>query len=285
MNGNRCFFDYSDYTDFIEEPKKYDYYFKRSLLQDAYQSNVRPLNFQINFSYKPLKLLSKLPLKVFENKKSREELKKALDYFSLFTNDSHQSKKIENLLSNEISDYGGRVIFMTRLWRPNKKDENENERRILQNNFRINACRIISKNFPNSITGVFPDNYAMEIAKDVLLDLHKTKKQSYLRELRKADICIADDGLQDTPGWKIGEYALLNKAIVSTPIKTVVEEFKQKENYISLEDRNDFKSLPDAINELIKSKTYLQLKENNRLWSNKYLKADSYIENILKQCN
>ena len=255
------------------------------MLLDAYKSNVRPLNFQVDFSYKPLKLLSKMPLIVFENKKSREELLKALDYFSLFTNDSHQSKKIRNLFSDEISDYGGRVICMTRLWRPIRKDESENEQRILQNNFRINACRIISKKFPNSITGVYPDNYAKKIAKDVLLDLHKTKRQSYLSELRKADICIADDGLQDTPGWKIGEYTMLNKAIVSTPIRTVVEEFKPGENYISLEDRNDFKSLPDTIHELIKSKNYLQLKESNRIWSNKYLKPDCYIENILKHCN
>ncbi|MGK0428305.1 MAG: hypothetical protein ACJAUR_002425, partial [Ulvibacter sp.] len=61
IDGNNCFLDYADFTDFIDEPKKYDYYFKRSLLLDAYKSNVRPLNFQVDFSYKPLKLLSKMP--------------------------------------------------------------------------------------------------------------------------------------------------------------------------------------------------------------------------------
>ena len=174
---------------------------------------------------------------------------------------------------------------MTRLWDPSRNnDPIEKERRVLQNNFRINACRIISKKFPNSITGIYPDYYAKEIAKDILLDIKKTKKKSYISELRKSDICIADDGLKDTPGWKIGEYAMLNKAIISTPIKTVVEQFESGKNYISLVDRTDFKNLPDIINELIKSKFYLDIKENNKIWSNKYLRPDSYIENILKNC-
>jgi hypothetical protein len=53
------------------------------------------------------------------------------------------------------------------------------------------------------------------------------------------DIGIADDGLQNTPGWKIGEYMMLNKTVIPTPIRAVVEQFKSGENYISLEDRND----------------------------------------------
>lgn len=102
--------------------------------------------------------------------------------------------------------------------------------------------------------------------------------------MKKSDICIADDGLKGTPSWKIGEYVMLNKAIISTPIKTIVEQFKSEKNYINLEDRTNFKNLPDIINELIKSKLYLEIKENNKIWSNKYLRPDSYIENILKNC-
>tara|TARA_B100000809_G_scaffold232326_1_gene248115 strand:+ start:1093 stop:2091 length:999 start_codon:yes stop_codon:yes gene_type:complete len=285
FNNNLCFLDYSDSTIFIDKPEKYDFYFKRSLDFNSQINNIKPLNFQVNFSFKPLKLITKIPLEILKAKSSKFELVRALDYYSLFTNDSHQSKKIKNLWTNEINDNKGRIIFMTRLWDPARNnDSGEKERRVLQNNFRINACRIISKNFPNSITGIYPDYYAKEIAKDVLLDLKKTKKQTYISELKKSDICIADDGLKDTPGWKIGEYAMLNKAIISTPIKTIVEQFKSGKNYIKLEDRTDFKNLPDIINELIKSKLYLEIKENNKIWSNKYLKPDSYIENILKNC-
>jgi len=285
FNNKKCFFDYSDDTNLIDEPKNYDFYFKRSLLMADYSSNIKPLNFQVNFSYKPLKLIPKIPFEVLKSRVSKIELIRALDYYSVLKNDSHQSKNIKNLWSDEINDNKGRIIFMTRLWDPaSNKDPKEKERRILQNNFRINACRIISKNFSNSIVGIYPDYYAKEVAKDILIDINKTKKKSYLSELQKSDICIADDGLKDTPGWKIGEYTMLNKAIISTPIRTIVEEFSPKKNYISLENRNDFKNLPDIINDLIQSKSYLELKNNNKNWSTKYLRPDSYVENILKKC-
>jgi len=282
-NTIKYFFDYSDDVNFINKPENYDFYFKRSLLPEKYSGNIHPLNFQVNFSYKPLKLIPKIPFDVLKLKGSKTELIRALDYLNLITNGSHKSINLNKVWNNEINDYGGRIIFMTRLWDPARHyDPIEKERRILQNNFRINACRIISKNFPNSITGIYPDHYAKEIAKDCLIDIKKTKKKSYLLELKKSDICIADDGLKDTPGWKIGEYVMANKAIISTPIKTIVEEFISKKNYISLEHRTDFKSLPDKINELIISKSYMELKNNNKNWSNKYLRPDTYIENILK---
>ena len=286
IKGTLCFLDYSDGTNFIEDPKKFNYYFKRSLTPNSVHSNIRPLNFQVNFSFKPLKLISKMPQEILIKNTAKVEVARALDFLNIFTKDSHQSKTIKKLWSNEISDNGGRIIFMTRLWDPARnKHQAEKERRILQNNFRINACRIISKNFPNSITGIYPDYYAKEVAKDVLLDVKQTKKRNYLSELKRSDICIADDGLKDTPGWKIGEYAMLNKAIISTPIKTVVENFNSGENYSSLINRNDYKSIPDVINDLIKTKKYLDLKENNKIWSNQYLKPDAYISNIINNCN
>ena len=172
---------------------------------------------------------------------------------------------------------------MTRLWDPARnEDSEEKRRRALQNSFRINACRIIAKNFPNAITGLYPDDYAQKVAPDILLNTQQTKKANYLSELQKADICLADDGLKDTPGWKIGEYAMMNKAIISTPIKTVVEEFEANKNYICLEHRNDYQNLPDVIHELIKDKKYLELKEKNKKWTEKYLNPTTYVENILK---
>ncbi|AUS07007.1 hypothetical protein [Pseudotamlana carrageenivorans] len=165
FSGIKYFFDYSDDVNFITKPENFDFYFKRSLLLEKYSGNIKPLNFQINFSFKPLKLITKIPFDVLKLKESKTELIRALDYFSFVTNDSHKSKDLNTIWSNEINDYGGRIIFMTRLWDPARNnDPIEKERRISQNNFRINACRIISKNFPNSITGLYPDYYAKEVA-------------------------------------------------------------------------------------------------------------------------
>lgn len=108
-------------------------------------------------------------------------------------------------------------------------------------------------------------------------------RKNYLSELQKSDICIADDGLKDTPGWKIGEYIIMKKAIISTPIRTVVEDFETGINYISTIDRNNYECLPDLVSDLLKNKKYMELKRNNEAWYNKYMRPDIYIENIIRK--
>ena len=283
VNGRSCFLDYSDAPSFLANPEEYDVYFKRSLPLDCSMSGVFPLNFQVNFSYKPFKLLSKMPFKVLVNKKSRVEVARSLDRFSFFTNDSHWDKNIEHL-HLKVNDNGGRVIFMTRLWDPYRTGNvEERERRLKQNKFRINACRVILKNFPNSLAGVYPDYYAKENAEDVLLDLKSTRKANYFRELEFADIGVADDGLKDTPGWKIGEYLMFKKAIISTPINVFVENFEERVNYLKTNSRIDFERLPELIEFLLTGRKYLDFKAQNRLWYEKYLRPDSYVENILRR--
>lgn len=183
INNSNCFLDYSDDIKFMADPKQYDFYFKRSLLPGHKLGNIYPLNFQVNFSYKPIHLVLKMPFQVLKNKKSRIELTRVLDYFGLVTNDSHTSKDIKYFSGKKLSDNNGRVIFMARLWDPARsKDPEEKERRSRQNRFRINACRVISRNFPNSITGIFPDAFAKEVANDVLLDLKvAAKKKLFIR--------------------------------------------------------------------------------------------------------
>ncbi len=282
VNNKTCFLDYSDEVKFLSDPIQYDYYFKRSLLPDLITDKIHPLNFQVNISYRPLKLIFKMPIQIFKSKKSIIEFARAIDYFGLITNDSHPSKDLKKFSNLSFKNQTGRIIFMTRLWDPARsKEPEEKERRIKQNFFRINACRIISKNFPNSITGIFPDTFAKEVAGDVLLDLKLTTKKNYLFELQRADIGIADDGLKDTPGWKIGEYIFMKKAIISTPIQTVVEEFDDGKNYISTDDRTNYKCLPDLISDLVKNKKYIELKRNNEAWFNKYMRPDKYIDNII----
>lgn len=284
VNNKNCFLDYSDDIKFLTDASQFDFYFKRSLLPGNMLENIYPLNFQVNFSYKPLHLVLKMPFLVLKKKMSKIELARALDYFGLVTNDSHTSKDIKFFSRGKLNNNNGRVIFMARLWDPARsKDPEEKERRSRQNRFRINACRIISRNFPNSITGIFPDAYAKEVANDVLLDLKIAAKKNYLSELRQSDICIADDGLKDTPGWKIGEYIIMKKAIISTPIRTVVEEFETGENYISTNDRNNYECLPDLVSDLVKNKKYMEIKRNNEAWYNKYMRPDIYIENIIRK--
>lgn len=280
-NNQRIFLDYSDNSVFIDNPKKYDFYFKRSLLSQDYKENVYPLNLQVNFSYKALNLLMKFNFKDFTNKRSRTEIVRAMDYFNVVTNLSHNAMDIRSF-PKKAADNNGKIIFHSRLWNPdNNADVEEKIRRENQNEFRIEACRIIKNNFKNVSVGLFPDELSNKIAPEFVLDIKNTSKKEYFKSLRNADIGIADDGLKDTPGWKIGEYLLFGKAIVTTPLNTVVADFQEHINFEQVQNRSSYLELPEKIEYLLEGKKYLEVAENNLKWSETYLHPKNYIKRIL----
>ena len=274
------FFDFSDDTIFIGDPKLFQFYFNRSLLESNF-INVYPLNFQVNLSYKALGFIQKLKIKDIINNKNRIEIVRAIDYFNRLTNLSHNAMDVR-FFPKKIIDNKGKVIFLTRLWNPNNHpDPKEKERRIRQNIFRVESCRIIKKNFKNSLVGLFPDEYSKEVASDLLLDSKATSKKRYFNDLQSANIGIADDGLKDTPGWKIGEYLMFGKAVISTPINIIVEEFKENKNYLKLSSRNSFDELPEKIDYLLTNNRYLEMGVNNFNWSSTYLHPNEYMNRII----
>lgn len=275
------FFDYSDDILFVDNPEVYDFYFKRSLSVNQSFKNVYSLNFQVNFSYKALCLLKRLSFAELINKKNRIEVLRALDYFDVFTNLSHNAMDLR-FFPKAITNHQGKIIFQTRLWNPNNHpDPEEKKRRILQNEFRIEACRTIKKNFSNVSVGVFSDNLSNKIAPDILLENSNTSKKKYFKSLLNSDICIADDGLKDTPGWKIGEYLLFGKAVVSTPINVAIDNFEEHINYEKLSTRNSYFELPDKIEYLLNENKFLEMGHNNLIWSNNYLHPKNYIKRVL----
>ena len=247
--------------------------------------NVYPLNFQANYSYKSLSLLTKFGIKQLVNKTNRIEIIRALDYFNIATNLSHNAMNV-NKLPNVINDHNGKIIFHSRLWNPdNHKDSDEKERRRLQNEFRIEACRMVKNNFENTSVGLFPDLLSSKLAPDLLLNVKKTSIKNYFDSLRQCDIGIADDGLKDTPGWKIGEYLLFGKSVITTPLNIALDNFKEHTNYEKLSTRSSYLELPEKIESLVKDKNYLEMGENNLKWSNEYLHPKNYIKRILSIVN
>jgi hypothetical protein len=280
LNTKTLFFDYSDSSEFIDNPKKYNFYFKRSLLLRDKNQNVHPLNFQVNYSYKALYFLTQLGVKQLIHKDNRIEIVRALDYFNMFTNSSHNAMDIR-MFPESVDDANGRVLFHTRLWNPdNHKDADEKERRALQNEFRIGACRIIKNNFKNASVGLFPDDLAIKLAPDLLLDVRKISKKEYFGLLKQFDIGIADDGLKDTPGWKIGEYLLFGKAVITTPLSVKLHDFKESVNYEMVSNRIAYHELPDKIQGLLTNKKYLDMASANKAWSDRYIHPKNYIKHI-----
>lgn len=281
VDGKSIFFDYSDDSVFIDKVEKFDYYFKRSLRFDSIQDNVRPLNFNVPLSYKSHLLLLNLKREQLFDKWSRMEVLKALDFFGLVFKSSHHVLDI-NRYPKTTNDNGGKILFHTRLWNPdNHPDQEEKERRRLQNAFRINACRVIKNNFKKASVGLFSDNLSSELAPDLILNKRDSNKSIYLNNLVNHDIGIADDGLKDNPGWKIGEYLLYGKAVITTPINIVVDNFKPTVNYEILSSRTSYQELPEKIEALLKNKRYLEMGHLNKVWSDFYIHPQNYIKRIL----
>ncbi|WP_281322645.1 hypothetical protein [Flavobacterium aestivum] len=281
IDNKTVFFDYSDDTKFIDIPEKFDYYFKRSLLPKDKIANVYPLNFNVPMAYKSHLLLLNLKSDFLFDRSSRTEVIRALDRFSIFTNSSHAVLDIKRYPKREI-DFGGNIIFQTRLWNPdNHSDEDEKERRRNQNEFRINACRIIKKTFKNASVGLFADHLSKQLAPDLLLDSKCSNKNNYFNMLNNYNICIADDGLKDTPGWKIGEYLLFGKAVITTPLNVSIDKFDEHVNYEKLSSRSSYMELPEKIEYLLNENKYLEMGHNNLIWSDNYLHPRNYIKRIL----
>lgn len=279
--GKIFFFDYSDDSKFIEKPENFSFYFKRSLRKEDSLGNVYPLNFNVPMAYKCHSLLWYLKSNLLFDKWSRIEVIKAFDKYGLITKSSHGILDVRRY-PDKINDSGGKVLFHTRLWNPdNHADSDEKYRRNLQNEFRINACRIIKKNFDNASVGLFADEFSQKMAPDLLLIGSSSKKNNYLNELVHHDIGIADDGLKDTPGWKIGEYLLYGKAVVTTPLNIDVTDFKQGINYEMLSSRSSFTELPEKIITLLNDKKYLMMGQANLDWSRAHIHPENYIKRII----
>lgn len=282
LKDKTILFDYSDDTKFLVSPNNYDFYFKRSLLKKDINTNVYPLNFNVPMSYKSFRLILKLNKELLLNKFNNTEVVRALDTFGVLTNSGHGTLDIRNYPKKAI-DFGGNIIYHTRLWNPDtSNDKDEVERRTIQNEFRINACRIIKKEFKNVSVGLYSDSLSAKLAPDLLLTSNKSNKKSYLKSLSKYNIGIADDGLKNTPGWKIGEYLLYGKAIVSTPLNVCIDDFKLNVNYEKLSTRSSYEEIPEKIELLIKDKKYIEMGKNNFKWSGIYLHPKNYIHRILK---
>ena len=284
FRDNKYYFDYSDSPEFISNPADYRLYFKRSLLiNEVKYSNLVPLGFQLNYSYRPLDLIRKVKIHKCFSTVNIIEFMRALDFLGLVSNMSHASMDITTF-PKKVTDNSGKILYYTRLWDPaNNNNLLEKERRNRMNKFRVNAVRIIRKAFPESAVGLYPSPLAEKVAPDLVLDKKSITKKNYLVKLSNSDICIADDGLKDTPGWKIGEYVLFGKAIISTPISIAIPGFFAGINYLSLSSKDSTEELPGLIINLLDNDKYLSMCKKNYLYGQQYIHPAGYFKQVIRR--
>jgi hypothetical protein len=290
VNGKKIVYDMADRSAVNEEMYgNCDYYFKRMCLKtDLHKyDKLRPYGFNYNCFSPGLNFLSinARLLPVAEYKK----LAKYIPYLSGFF-------KIANAINNTIyTEFekapDGRkfqVIFSARLWDAEKSsNEKLYNERVRINNERIQLVRNLRAKFGSDYTGGIQKGYLVnKLAPDTVLSDEMYYKPNYLKKLKQSTVAIATAGLEDSVGFKFGEYIAAGNAIATTPDfeqYAFPGNFTKNENYLIYNNDDECLSL---IEMLKNDKSNMQkIMVNNYAYYNEYLRPDKLILNTLNKVN
>jgi len=115
----------------------------------------------------------------------------------------------------------GDVVFQTRLWPP---VDSVAEDRQAVNQGRVAVVRALRRAFGgDDRVGLIQTSFAAAEAEDALL-ARKVSRREYAVQLRTSLISVNTDGLDGSPGFKIGESMAAGAAIVSQPFRFELPE-------------------------------------------------------------
>lgn len=271
VNGLKVYLDVSDgYNNlsFIREHiDDYDIWFKRSFSRELNEeyglSKIVPLG--LNYG-------------VFDSFVSRVFGKETVKTFLL------RLIGIKPDFEIGVKDYEGypklnrvpQICFTARLW------SGEENREI--NQMRISLVRKLRERYGSSFHGgIYKSLEAEQMCPDLIVNKVFTQKSYYLKRMKKCDICIATTGLHDSVGWKLAEYVMASKVILTEPLNYYVPYgFEKGRNYLEFNSADECVSLIDELlNDAERMKSIMQ---NNFDYYRKSLNAESMMGKIIEIC-
>ena len=262
-----------------------DFYVKRMLLISNFEKNEKLIPFGLNYSV--LVQNSYLKSLIFKDKRL---WKYSLKYYKIIAeiagiNDSLANNYLENMSASPSGNKN--LIFRSRLWDPDRNDTNwKKEERIVLNQQRIEINRNLKNKYPNFfIGGISHDYYAEKICPDLLLSRKEYHKRNYLKILKNSGIGIINKGLEDSIGWKLGEYVAHSLAVVTTPIKKykLLGDFIEGKNYLAFENLGECLEKTEFLFSNDNLRNTMQ-KENREYYSN-YLHPAKKLNHIFSLIN
>lgn len=282
--GKRVIFDMAD-DSFVDEEllKSSDFYVKRMLLKSDFMESGKLFPFGLNYS-----VMAPNPFFKSVWKKDLRLYNYAVKYHPtisklLAVNDSISSVNLGNMecCPNE----SGKIIFVTRLWDPQKNEETfkKDERKRL-NIQRIAIIRTLKNQYGDEFIGGIEKNLLSNIlCPDLIVSKSRSSKVSYLNSLKEGIIGISNFGLEGSIGWKFAEYISHGMAIVSTPIDQymVHGELLENQNFLKFETLEECLSAID----LLKRDTALRknIQVHNIRYYNEFLHPRKKMEAIFSQ--
>ena len=262
-----------------------DFYFKRSFDEDylsnvAEKSKVFPLglNYAVSDSQKDY---FKVKRNVFYTGKDRVKVFiKGLNFDfikNLHTEQLNNLEALPDLLAEP------KIIFMARAWDTAKIEATDKSQLVENiNETRAQCVRALRKEFGDFFYGGLEHNdYAKTHFKDCLLpDASRSNKQSYLQTLKQFPICVTTVGLNNSNGWKLGEYVALSKAIITEPLKfDVPGNFKTEKNYLEFVNSGELINAAARLFENASLRREMMM--NNYRYYNSYLRPENLVLNTL----
>jgi hypothetical protein len=218
-------FDLNDSSEFQfkELLSKSDVYFKRMLLKEDESEKIQPFGLNYPVLYKNDDFITRGyytgGLKGFSRSLARRNV---LISKLLNINISHPNSSVNDFERLPLLDYDHPcVILYSRLWNPDKVQSHvKKDQRMEMNEIRIKSVALLKKELGSRfVGGIQLDEYSKKIAGDSLVkDNSIVHKKVYLNSLRSSHIGVATEGLEDSIGFKFGEYLSMSMAIVSNPI-------------------------------------------------------------------
>lgn len=277
-DGLAMLFDMSDSPVLVNVTEEINVYYKRSyitgILTQAWPYKVLPFGFNYGLTYQSFSLQ-----RAFAFGFDKVYTARTIPVLSSFVNLAYNHISYKKM-HNPPCDNGGNILFLTRLWDPaNVRVPEKKAFREHLNNTRIETIRQLKKSFNKRLTaGVEDTALARRLCPDLVVDANSSSKKNYLDILRKSDVCIATNGLENTLGWRIAEYVAFSKAVVSEAFDVVLPGWNKEEHYTLF--KND---LCEKVDSLLHQKNYLRMHERNYEYYNNYLEPAALFNRLLTQ--
>lgn len=282
INGKRLAFDTFDGSEnmqneaTLEYIKNLDFYFKRSFLS----TEINALGEEFSGKIHPLGLFYRVtypgnPLDKDVKKPSLKQMLLGAKPKTYFTPEVFESAKNDKK--------SPKVMFFTRLWGDKNNIESAGKREL--NLTRIETIKLLKKELKDDfLGGVQDDPLSRALCPELILDGKYTRRDLYLKFMKRCPIAISSEGLHHSINGKIAEAVACGRAIVCEKLYFELPDcgggFTDGKNYLSF-------ATPDECLEKVRyllndPEALKNMQDENRRYYNEYSRPDKMIYHALK---
>lgn len=275
------------------------FYFKRSYYPDFHKNmknseKVRPLclNYLCSCKGNPYD-------NYYFSKYSMAELKS----YAVHQNNKKNNTYDYSIFESNFEEYKNyNLLFLTRIWdssgisaqgiqatypyftESEAKEEAEKWKYSLDvaTENRLEYIKGLKSHFGDKIiTGVSNDDFSRKVCPELIVDESLTRRDNYIRMIKKNYVCLTSEGLHHSIGWKFAEYVAAGKAIITEPLYYEVPYgFSEGVNYLTY---NSLSSCIERCEYLLDDVGKIHTMEKaNREYYSQHLRPDMLVLDSLK---